>query len=319
MFDVTALGELLIDFTEIGVSANGMRLFEQNPGGAVANVLAATAKFGHRTAFIGKVGNDMHGIFLKNTLTDAGIDTTGMVMSDDVFTTLAFVALSPSGERTFSFARSPGADTQLRADEVDGTVINNTKILHVGSLSLTNEPARSATYHAVKLAKNAGAIISYDPNYRSSLWPDKATAMAQMRAMLPSIDVMKLSEEETGLLTGLSDPAEAACCLTGIGISCVAVTLGSKGALVCVNGVTTVVQGYAVPVIDTTGAGDAFWGGFLHKLLQSHKAPAEVTLTDAVAFAVCGNAAAALCIQKRGAIPAMPSHTEVTEWIKSSS
>ncbi len=315
MYDIIALGELLIDFTENGVSDSGMRLFEQNPGGAVANVLAAAAKFGHQTAFIGKVGNDMHGLFLKKSLEVAGIDTTGLVMAEDVFTTLAFVALSSGGERTFSFARKPGADTQLRADEVDKTMVKNSKILHIGSLSLTDEPARSATYHAVDIAIKAGAVLSYDPNYRASLWPDKEFAKTQMRAMLPNVSIMKLSDEETELLTDLSDPTEAARCLNDMGISCVVVTLGCKGALVSVSGETAVVPGYTVPVLDTTGAGDAFWGGFLHKLLQSGRALANTTLEDAVSFAQWGNATAALCIQKRGAIPAMPASSDVSAFL----
>lgn len=150
MYDITALGELLIDFTESGFSPNGMKLFERNPGGAVANVLAVTAKCGRKTAFIGKVGADMHGLFLKDTLEAASIDTAGLVVAEDVFTTLAFVALSPSGERAFSFARKPGADTRLRSDEVDAALLANSRLLHVGSLSLTDEPARGATFFAVK-------------------------------------------------------------------------------------------------------------------------------------------------------------------------
>jgi fructokinase len=281
-------------------------------------VLAAAAKFGHHTAFIGKVGNDMHGLFLKQTLKNAGIDTTGLIMAEDVFTTLAFVALSPSGERTFSFARKPGADTQLCAGDVNEEMMKNTKIQHIGSLSLTDEPARSATYHAVSLAKKSGAYISYDPNYRATLWPDTDTARVQMRAMLPHIDMIKLSDDEAELLTDVSDPTEAALLLHRMGISCVAVTLGKSGALVCVKGETTVVPGYFVPAVDTTGAGDAFWGGFLHKLLQSGKTPSTMTLTDAAAFARWGNATAALCIKKRGAIPAMPSADEVSAFMERS-
>lgn len=311
MYDITALGELLIDFTEHGISENGMRLFEQNAGGAPANVLAAAAKFGCRTAFIGKVGNDMHGRFLAKTLTDAGIDTSGLVMADDVFTTLAFVALSPSGERDFSFARKPGADTLLCSSEIQVSALESTKILHVGSLSLTDEPARGATYYAVTTAKSAGAMISYDPNYRASLWPNRETAQKRIREIIPYIDIMKLSDEETELLTDISDPQEAALQLNQLGVSCVAVTLGARGALVCINGATALIPGYTVPVIDTTGAGDAFWGGFLYKLLKLGKPPAMITLDDATAFARWGNAAAALCIGKRGAIPAMPSYADV--------
>lgn len=311
MYDITALGELLIDFTESGFSPNGMKLFERNPGGAVANVLAVTAKCGRKTAFIGKVGADMHGLFLKDTLEAASIDTAGLVVAEDVFTTLAFVALSPSGERAFSFARKPGADTRLRSDEVDAALLANSRLLHVGSLSLTDEPARGATFFAVKKAKAAGAIISYDPNYRASLWPDEKTAKARMRSLLSMADVVKLSDVETALLTDEADPGRAALALHALGTPLAAVTLGARGALVCAKGQTALVPAYGVPVVDTTGAGDAFWGGFLHKLLESGKRPAQITLAEAIMCATWGNAAAALCIGKRGGIPAMPQKREI--------
>ncbi|MEA4970827.1 MAG: carbohydrate kinase [Candidatus Pelethousia sp.] len=311
MYDITALGELLIDFTESGLSANGMKLFERNPGGAVANVLAAAAQCGRKTAFIGKVGADMHGLFLKDTLEAASIDTTGLVVAEDVFTTLAFVALSPGGERAFSFARKPGADTRLCSGEVDAALLAKSRILHVGSLSLTDEPARGATLFAVEKAKAAGTIISYDPNYRASLWPDEDTAKAWMRSLLPLADVMKLSDEETALLTDEADPGRAALALHALGIPLAAVTLGAKGALVCANGQTALARGYRMPVVDTTGAGDAFWGGFLHKLLESGKRPVEITLAEALDCAAWGNATAALCIGKRGGIPAMPQKCEI--------
>ena len=228
MYDVVALGELLIDFTQIGVSSAGMKLFEQNPGGAVANVLAAITKLGGKGAFLGKVGSDMHGRFLKETLDRAGIDTRGLILSDSVFTTLAFVALSETGERTFSFARKPGADTQILPKELDEALLGDTRVFHFGSLSLTDEPARSATHRAVQVAKSHGAIISYDPNYREPLWSDIDTAKKRMRELLPSVDIMKLSDEETSLLTDYTAPEEAAYFLNSLGISCVAVTLGKK-------------------------------------------------------------------------------------------
>ena len=311
LYDITALGELLIDFTESGFSSAGMKLFEQNPGGAAANVLAAMTRLGDHTAFIGKVGNDMHGRFLKETLDNVGIDTTGLVMSDGFFTTLAFVALSPNGERTFSFARKPGADTQLTVEEVNHTILKSTGILHIGSLSLTNEPARSATHFAVKAAKSAGAVISYDPNYRASLWENEAMAKARMRELLPYIDVMKLSDEETALLTDETEPEQAARRLIEKGIRCVAVTLGKKGAFISINGVCEFVQGYPIPAIDTTGAGDAFWGGFLHRMVTLKKRPEQLVLAEAIDCAEWGNAVATCCVQKRGAIPAMPSVKEV--------
>ena len=269
-FDIAALGELLIDFTDRGLSDAGMRLFEQNPGGAPANMLAAAARLGERTAFIGKVGDDMHGRFLRDTLTAAGIDVTGLVLSPDVFTTLAFVALDDRGERHFSFARKPGADTCLRSDELPAPLLSSARVLHVSSLSLTDEPARSATFAAVEAAKRAGAVISYDPNYRAALWPDEAAAAAQMRSMVSYADVMKLSDEETLLLTGAAEPEEAAHRLLAQGVSCVAVTLGERGALVAVAGGMQIAPAFSSDPVDTTGAGDGFWGGFL-KLFDTSK------------------------------------------------
>lgn len=311
MVDIVALGELLIDFTSAGYSPAGMRLFEQNPGGAVANVLAAMTKLGDSAAFLGKVGNDMHGRFLKETLDNAGIDTRGLMLSDTVFTTLAFVSLSETGERTFSFARKPGADTQILPGELDEALLGNTRLFHFGSLSLTDEPARSATHHAVRFAKSRGAVISYDPNYRAPLWSDVSTARERIRELLSAVDIMKLSDEETCLLTDREVPEEAARVLNGLGISCVAVTLGKRGALVCVGGTSRFVPGYPNPAVDTTGAGDAFWGGFLHRMFAHNKLPAELTLEDAADCASWGNAVATCCVQKRGAIPAMPSLDEV--------
>ena len=202
IYDVTALGELLIDFTEAGTSAAGQRLFEQNAGGAPANVLVALQHLGHPTAFIGKVGQDMHGDFLTSVLEAEGVDCKGLVHSPEVFTTLAFVALAETGERTFSFARKPGADTQLAPEELDRGVIQSSRIFHVGSLSLTDEPARSATLAALKLARQSGCILSYDPNYRANLWPSEAAACKQMRAVVSAMDLMKVSDEECELLTG---------------------------------------------------------------------------------------------------------------------
>ena len=313
-YTISALGELLIDFTESGVSSTGMKIFEQNPGGAVGNVLAAATKFGEATAFIGKVGNDMHGLFLKQTLENAGITTEGLIVSEDTFTTLAFVALS-DGERTFSFARKPGADTQLKIEELNVDILNHTKILHVGSLSLTDEPARSATYEAVKIAKQSGSIISYDPNYRASLWRNEEAATEQMRKILPLIDIIKLSNEELILLTGAEDPINASKVLFDTGIKCIVITIGAEGAFVSLGKDTAMVKGYDSKPVDTTGAGDAFWGGFLHKFIQSKKTVDELELNDVCAFAQWGNATAALCIRGRGAIPSMPSKEAVEQLI----
>ena len=313
MYSVSALGELLIDFTDAGTSPAGGRLFERNAGGAPANVLVALQKLGHKTAFLGKVGDDMHGAFLRRTLEDNGIDTRGLVTDPDAFTTLAFVQLSPDGEREFSFARKPGADTRITPDELARDVIADSRVFHVGSLSLTDEPARSATLEALRAARAAGCVTSYDPNYRANLWPSVEAACEQMRAVVPQMDLMKLSDEECGLLTGSDDPAAAAAELLAAGPKVVAVTLGAGGAYVaCADGGREV-PGFPAEAVDATGAGDSFWGGFLAGFCEGGKAPGEVGVEDVAAYARLGNAVASLCVRRRGAIPAMPERTQVEE------
>lgn len=318
MIHVTALGELLVDFTIQNKFSTGMRLFEQNPGGAPANVLVALSKLGLKTAFIGKIGTDMHGSFLKETLENETVNTEGLIEDDTVFTTLAFVDLV-NGERQFSFARKPGADTCLRPEEVKLSIIKDSKIFHVGSLSLTNEPSKSATIFALEKAKEYGTIISYDPNYRALLWISKEQAITEMRSILPFVDVLKISDEETLLMTGKKEPESAAQELIASGIPLVVVTLGGEGCFVCTKEGGQVVSGFKCNVVDTTGAGDSFWGGFLHQLIQSGKHPEEVTKEEAVSFAHFANGVASLCVEKRGAIPAMPKMEEVEERIKKNS
>lgn len=312
-FDVAALGELLIDWTEAGKSEAGMSLFERNPGGAPVNVLCALSRLGAKTAFLGKVGADAHGDFLRDVLKKNNVDSSGLISDPSVFTTLAFVELSALGERSFSFARKPGADTMLRSDELRRDILENSAVFHVGSLSLTDEPARQATFDAVKIAKSAGAIISYDPNYRAPLWQNEAAAVKGMCSMLPFANLVKISDEELPLITGTKDGKKAAAMLFEQGVYCVVITLGKDGAEAYCRAVT---EGVRVPVpnvtvADTTGAGDAFWGGFLFKIVQEGIKPAHLDkamLESAVRY---GNAAASLCVQKRGAIPAMPSRIEV--------
>ena len=311
MFSVTALGEVLIDFTDHGVSANGQKLFERNPGGAPANVLVALQKLGHKTAFIGKVGTDMHGAFLRQTIEENGIDCSGLISDPEFFTTLAFVALDENGDRSFSFARKPGADTQLRVEDLPKDVLTNTKVFHVGSLSLTDEPARSATVEALKIAKDAGAVMSYDPNYRDSLWTGADAASEQMKSILPYMDLIKISAEECPLVTSSTEPAEAAKELLAGGASAVVVTLDADGAYVATKDGAGIVESFRVDAVDTTGAGDSFWGGFLTAFCESGKTPAELTFEDASGFALFGNAVASLCVRKRGAIPAMPEREAV--------
>lgn len=314
--DIAALGELLIDFTEAGYSKDGMKLFEQNPGGAPANLLTVASHMDYKTAFIGKVGTDMHGAFLKKTLQKEGIDTNSLIEDENYFTTLAFVEIDENGERNFSFARKPGADTQLRKEELDKELLRNCKIFHFGSLSLTDEPARSATLEAVKTAKEAGALISYDPNYRASIWKDEATAVEAMKSVIPLADVMKVSDEESLLLTGVKSYEEAVEVLLSLGLKLVAITLGEDGVLVATKNGKERVAGFRTNAIDTTGAGDSFWGGFLSRFLSLNKAVEELTGEDIRACAVQGNAVACLCVQKRGGIPAIPSAEEVRAFLK---
>lgn len=315
-YDIVALGELLVDFTPAGISESGMLLFERNPGGAPVNMLTAAAKSGAKTAFIGKVGNDMHGLFLKDMAEAAGIDTGGLVISGDAFTTLAFVELSETGERNFSFARKPGADTRLAYKEIREKLLTDTKVFHVGSLSLTDDPSRTTTFQAVRTAKSFGAVISYDPNYRAPLWESREAAMERMRSMVQYVDIMKLSDEETGLLTPYKEPKEAAEYLLQKGVLLAAVTMGKNGVLVASGKGCEVVPAFASKVVDTTGAGDSFWGGFVNRMLQIGENPRELSMKQWRECALYGNAVASLCIERRGGMPSIPKREEITERLK---
>ncbi|ADU27520.1 carbohydrate kinase family protein [Ethanoligenens harbinense] len=314
MFDVVAIGELLIDFTPAGVGGNGAALFARNPGGAPANVLASSSRLGAKTAFIGKVGDDDFGRFLKDTLDELGIDTHNLVLTDDVHTTLAFVHLDSSGDRSFSFYRKPGADVLLREDELDLNLLRQTGILHFGSLSLTDEPARSATFKAVQTAKDAGAVISYDPNYRAPLWNSREEAVEQMKAGLAYADVVKLSEEELALLTGETDLNAGARELQKAGASLVLVTLGKKGAYYRLGDRSNILPTYDVHTIDTNGAGDAFTGavhyGLKGKSLKELRSLSTQELETIIDYA---NAVGSLVTGKSGAIPAMPLREDVLD------
>ncbi len=313
LFDITAFGEILIDFTWQGVNEDGQTVFAQNPGGAPANVAVAAARLGSRTAFIGKAGTDMHGTFLKSVLEKENVGTEGMILDENYFTTLAFVNVDEKGERTFSFARKPGADTRIEKEEIDGDILNQTHIFHVGSLSLTEQPARDTTHYAIQRAKEKGSIISYDPNYRASLWKDEVRAKEQMRSLIPCVDIMKLSDEETGLLTDRENPEEAAKFLFREGVQIVAVTLGSEGAYVYCKEGGAYVPGFASNAADTNGAGDSFWGGFLYCMSKDGRRPEAIRMDELKKYVRFGNAVASLCVEKKGAIPAMPTLAQVEE------
>ncbi|GHS93358.1 putative sugar kinase YdjE [Synergistales bacterium] len=311
MFDVAAIGELLIDFTPSGVNDLGIPLFAQNPGGAPANVLAMNSRLGGSTAFIGKVGKDNFGSTLRRTLTDSGIDVTGLVMDEGVSTTLAFVHLNDQGDRSFSFYRKGCADIMLTSGDVNRSIIDDCRIFHFGSVSLTDDPCRSAIYDAVEYAVKKGKIISYDPNYRPFLWSGPETARKEIMNPMPSVNILKVSEEEMTLLTGQTDFERGAEELSSYGPAIVIVTLGEKGAFYRCKAGCGALPAYNVKTVDTTGAGDAFLGALHFCLRKDIERIHDITKDELEHIVRFANAAGGLTTTKRGAIPAMPSIEDI--------
>ena len=313
-YDVVALGELLIDFAHQSVNESGYPVLSANPGGAPGNFLAALTKYGCRTAMIGKVGDDTFGRLLVKTLANAGIETKGILVDPAVFTTLAFVSLDASGNRDFSFARKPGADTCLTPEEIDESLIAGAKIFHFGTLSLTDEPAASATRRAIELAKKHGLLISLDPNLRKPLWKREEDAKAAIEWSLKQADIVKISDEEIAWLWGISPEEGAKKLLTEYGVSLVYATLGPKGCYVAnASHHTTVGSPSGIQVIDTTGAGDIFGGSAMSQFLRYKKSPSDLSeeeLTQIVRFACT---AASLSTQKHGGITSVPEYSEVEQ------
>lgn len=310
--DVVALGELLIDFTCEAVDAGGYPTMAAHPGGAPANFLAALSRFGAETALMGKVGDDAFGKMLLGTLQKAGIDTRGMVTTDEVFTTLAFVTLDETGNREFSFSRKPGADTCLTEQELDLKLIDETKVFHFGTLSLTHEPARSATYRAVEYARRQGKWITFDPNLRKPLWKDLDTAKEQMRWGLSQADVVKISDEEVEFLFGMTPEEGAAHILREFGGKLVFVTCGARGCFFQNRRTSGMVPGLTgLSVVDTTGAGDIFGGSALWMLLQTDEDPAELTEAQLRKVTEFACASAGLSTTRYGGISSVPSYEQV--------
>lgn len=303
MKEVAALGELLIDFAPAGRDTAGYPTLKAQPGGAPCNFLAALQACGCATAFLGKVGDDPFGHLLADTLDGLGIDTTGVVFDPAVFTTLAFVTLDATGNRSFSFARKPGADACLRPEEVNAALLDDCKVFHFGSLSLTGEPARTATQAAVAYAKAHGKLISFDPNLRKPLWDSEAAAKAQIEWGLRQSDIVKISEEEIAFLWGLAPEAGAQKLLNEYGVRLVYATLGPKGCHTANrNGCCDVPSPAGIHVVDTTGAGDIFGGSAMSRFLRLGKAPEDLTVEELRAvtrFACC---AASLSTQTHGGI-----------------
>ena len=297
--DILTIGEVLIDLTQTGKDARGIPQFAANPGGAPANLAVAASRLGAQTAFIGKVGADAFGRYLKEVLAENKVDVSGM----------AVVSVDATGERDFSFYRSANADVMLSKEDISDEALKAAKIVHFGSVSLTADPSRTATLDAAARAKKLGATITYDPNYRANLWKSKEDAIAQMKAPLPLVDILKVSDEELPLLTGTTDCESGTAQLAQNGIRLIFVTLGANGVFYRFGEKTGHVAGVPCKVGDTNGAGDTFFGAALSKLCKEELDTLTVDKLEGIlAFA---NKAASITTSRHGAIPAMPTLAEV--------
>ena len=313
MIDVVALGELLIDFASRSADANGYPTMQALPGGAPANFLAALTKYGKSTAFLGKVGDDTFGHLLVGTVKEAGIETRGIVIDPAVFTTLAFVTFDETGDRSFSFARKPGADTQLSWEEVDKSLIDEAKVFHFGTLSLTDEPARTATQKAIAYAKAQGKLITCDPNLRKPLWPGEEEAREQILWSLSQADVVKISDEEVEFLWNCTPDEGADKLLNEYGVSLAMVTLGPKGCLLKTKQAACTVPGPKVQAVDTTGAGDIFGGSAVSCLLELDKSIDQLTEADLQYMGRFAVTAASLSTEHFGGIPSIQAKEVVLD------
>ena len=324
--DVLCIGELLIDMfpEKIGPRIGEVKAFMPKPGGAPANVAVAAKRLGATSAFIGKVGDDLFGIYLKKVLDDEGVITSGLRFDKNARTTLAIIAMPDENSAEFVFYRNPGADQLLSVNDLDLGLIDATKSYHFGSVSLTDEPARSATVEGARRARKAGALVSYDVNYRPSLWKDSSQALEQAREMLIEVDLVKVNEEEAALLTGRDrvDPADldqvenAAIQLLDNGPNLVVVTLGSEGSYFQTSSGGGYVPPFRVETIDAVGCGDAFVAGLLTKLIGFENWSEELSVENMYGCLRFANAVGALTSLKRGAIPAMPVIGEVIQFLE---
>lgn len=313
MYDVVALGELLIDFTEHGISEQGNPIFEANPGGAPCNVLAMLKNLGKKTAFIGKVGKDLFGEKLKKTIEEVGIDASNLLIDEDVRTTLAFVHTAEDGDRDFSFYRNPGADMMLKKEEVSIELLQNTRIFHFGTLSSTHREVREATRFAIDVAKEAGCIISFDPNLRPPLWNSLEDAKQEILYGLEKCDVLKISDNEVEFLCGTTDYEKAAKELAQkYDIKLVFVTLGKEGSLACYQDKIVKQSGFIQKnTVETTGAGDTFCASALYYVLEHGLENLnEELLSELLTFA---NAVASIITTRKGALRVMPKKVEIEE------
>ena len=315
-YDVVALGELLIDFTDNGISGQGNTIFEANPGGAPCNVLAMLQKLGNKTAFIGKVGKDIFGTKLKEVLKEVGIDTSGLVIDKKVMTTLAFVQTLKGGDRDFSFYRNPGADMMLEEGDINNSLIKNCKIFHFGTLSMTHKGVRKATKKAIKKAKESGALISFDPNLRPPLWESLDDAKKQVEYGLGQCDILKISDNEIQWFTGEKDFDKGIKKLQDrYSIKLIVLSMGKDGSRAYYKNLRVEKPAFVQKnTIETTGAGDTFGGCCLNFILKyGLDNMDQEKLEKMLTFA---NAAASLITTKKGALRVMPTKDEVKDFIK---
>lgn len=306
--DIIALGEILIDFTPVK-SNNGKINFEQNAGGAPANVMAAIAKLGLKTGFIGCVGNDKFGEFLINFLKNNHIDSTGVKVSHKINTTLAFVHLQQNGDREFSFYRNPGADQMISEQDITESMFNDLKIFHFGSLSLTDQPARGATLKAINIGKQKRCIISYDPNLRVPLWSSLDEAKEQILSVMRYVDILKISEEELLFLTGISNIEQGSKYLQEkYKTPLIITTLGSEGCAIRQGERYGVVDGIKVKVVDTTGAGDSHLGAMLYQIMMQEQQLKDIPFSRLLEFGKFANYMAAYVTTKFGSAEVMPTY-----------
>ena len=314
-YDVAALGELLIDFTENGVSTQDNPIFEANPGGAPCNVLAMLQKLGHKTAFLGKVGDDIFGKRLQSVVNEAGIDTTGLRVDAAARTTLAFVETKADGDRDFSFYRNPGADMMLREEELAEDIIRDTRIFHFGTLSMTDEPVRTTTKRAVELAKKSGALLSFDPNIREPLWKSMEDAKEQTAYGLKMCDILKISDNEIQWFTGEMDFDRGVARLKEMyDIPLILLSMGSDGSRAYYKDMVVEQPAFLQQdTIETTGAGDTFGACCIHYILvHGLENLSQEALCEMLRFA---NAAASIITTRRGALRVMPEAEEVQQYL----
>ncbi len=315
MYDSIAVGELLIDFAEIQKDSDGYPTMQANPGGAPANFLGALTKYGKKTAFIGKVGDDTFGHLLIASLNKANIETKGVLIDPDYFTTLAFVTFDDKGERTFSFSRKHGADTRLTFEEVDLSIIDNTKAVHFGTVNLPIEPARSATRKAIEYAKTKGKMITFDPNLRKPLWDNLEDAKEQIKWGLKQADFVKISDEEVEFLWNCTPLEGAQKILDEYNVSLVLLTLGIEGSIAMTKNAKGIAKCPKVKPVDTTGAGDICGGSAFSIYLDYNLAFDELTEKELTAIAQFGSTAASLSTEKFGGIPSIPEKEDVLKLI----